>query len=118
MTCLPQSGAASIFADCSFTLHGFCSEDHECDGKNPEHLESNHDCEHQLDPCQCLQSVIPNNRTGVRVILNQNAGSLFFAFSSTPWIQIYDSSCRTLEMAYCFPAPKVRLHLLLEHFLI
>jgi hypothetical protein len=76
-------------------------------------------CEHQHHFCQCLQSVTPNNGSAFRVILNQNIHSLPDAFlSTTATIPITALNPRTPETVGDWSAHGVRLHLLLEHFLI
>jgi hypothetical protein len=84
-------------------------------GKN-----SKHECDHQHHFCQCLQSAPSNNGTAFRVILNPGQLSLSAVFLSTSATEIPTSALnpRTSETVGGASAHGVRLHLLLEHFLI
>ena len=112
-TTCPVDDAASVFSlyHCHSEQHGrenyggisFCND-----------LE--HDCGHEHDSCQFLQSV---NRTGFRVVLDQNLFFLPIAFhSATSVIPTLGLNHQTPEMMGGSSVYSVRLHLLLGHFLI
>ena len=79
--------------------------------------DSKHDCDHRHHFCQCLQAAPPNQGIGVRVILNPGLFSLPVAFlaMTTP---SPDLNHRTPETTGNSSALGVRLHSLLEHWLI
>jgi hypothetical protein len=97
------------------------SEKQDSEGEKPGSDESDyhHHCDHQHHFCQCVQAPPPDSDTGFRVILSQNLVSLPTVFLATTDLTPAQVLChRTLETAGDSSAPGVRLHLLLEHFLI
>ena len=127
MPCFVQDDAASVSHDppifscpCHSEQQGHGTEKDGTEKDVAKNKDSSHDCDHhQHHFCQCLQPVTPNNATDYRVILNQNLFSLSIAFFpiaapiSTPELNLHTSAT-----AGDLPAFGVRLHLLLEHFLI
>ena len=114
MTCSPKNDAAAVSHESSCPCHSE-RQDVETEGKTP----GDNDCDHQHHFCRCLQSVPPNNGISFRAVLNQNQFALPVAFfSATSLIPTQVSGHRTLETVGDLSAFGVRLHLLLEHFLI
>ena len=128
MTCSTKDDAVLISHDSH--LHAPASscpchsEKHESGQENPGNekssgMDSNHQCDHQHHFCQCLHSAIPNNGTDFRVILNPNLFALPVVFlSAIDAITIPVLNLHTAETFGDSSAIGVRLHLLLEHFLI
>ena len=118
MTCSPKDDAAAISQELSCPCHSE-KQDAETEGDNSNGNGSNHDCYHQHHFCPCLQSTPPNSSTGYRVILNQNLFSLPVTFlSATTPIPTPELNLQALASASDLSALRVRIHLLLEHFLI
>ena len=80
---------------------------------------SHHHCKHRHHSCPCVQSTTPNSGNGFRMVLNQNPYFLYVAFlPATTWNpSLVPDQCAS-KMGQETSAPEVRLHLLLEHFLI
>jgi hypothetical protein len=80
---------------------------------------SKHVCDYPYHFCQCLQSVTPNNGSALRILLSQSIHPLPDVFLSTtvvfPTTAINPG---TPETVGDWSAHGVRLHLLLEHFLM
>ena len=95
-------------------------QDHDTGHHDSGNTDSKHHCDHSHHFCQCLQSTVPNNGTDFRVVLSPNLFSLLVACSPTVAATFPTSGLNrcTLETMSDSSAPGVRLHLLLEHFLI
>ena len=94
-------------------------QDMDTEGNNSGGNESGHDCGHQYHFCQCVQSPPPNTETDVRVVLIQNQLSQPIAtHSATPFDLAQETGLHVPETACATSASEVRLHLLLEHFLL
>lgn len=121
LTCSTKDDAASVshvFTASACSCHSE-KHDHEAGHINHGSSDPNHHCDHQHHFCQCLHSAIPNNGTDFRMVLNSNLFSLSFAFLSTTGVTpIPVLNLRTPETMDDSSAIVVRLHLLLEHFLI
>ena len=113
MTC---SADDTTSCPCHSGKHDAGIEDEKSGDDESDH---NHHCDHQHHFCQCVQSPPPKSDTGFRMILSQNLQShptVFLpATSLTPSQVLFH---RTSETVNDSSAPEVRLHLLLEHFLI
>ena len=126
MTCSGRENVASVSHDSPLPVStSTCpchSEKHEPETgqENPTgHTDSKHDCDHQHHFCQCLHSAVPNNGTGFRVVLNLDLFALPVAFlSATDTLPLSALDHRTSKTADVSSTLGVRLHLLLEHFLI
>jgi len=86
-------------------------------GDDLEWPTSDHDCGHHLHFCQCLQSVSPNNGPASREVSSKNPPSLPIAYLTlaSPSTDLKHRAPKRIGVS---SAPGVRLHLLLEHFLI
>jgi len=126
MTCSTQDDAASVSHDspvptcpCHSEKHNHETGQDNSDNNNSCGTDSKHDCDHQHHFCQCLQSTVPNNGTGFRVVLNQNLFALPVDFlPAADTLLLPALNHRTSETTGDSSALGVRLHLLLEHFLI
>ena len=79
--------------------------------------DSRRDCDHPHHFCPCLQATPPNNGVAFRVILNPGLFALPVAFLAVT-APLPDWNHSTRETTGDSSALGVRLHLLLEHFLI
>jgi len=123
LTCSTVNVVASVSHDLPASSCPCHSEQQNHDGTEKditENQDSNHDSDHhQHHFCRCLQSVPPNNGISFRAVLNQNLFALPVAFlPATSLIPTQVSGHRILETVGDLSAFGVRLHLLLEHFLI
>ena len=117
-TCSPKDDAAAVSQEPLCPCHSE-KQDAETESDNFNGNGSNYDCDHQHHFCQCLQSAPLNTGTGFRVILTKTLFSLPVAFLSVTSVtpKQVPGHC-TLETMCHSSALGVRLHLLLEHFLI
>lgn|GEM_PF-6571965 len=120
-TCSVKDDAASVSlalplssCPCHSEKHG-----HGTDGKNFCRQNSDHNCGHQHHFCKCFQAAHPNSGTGFRVVLNQNLLSFSIPFlSATTLLPVHGLIHQASETVGNSSGLGVRLHLLLEHFLI
>jgi len=93
-------------------------QDHEAGHENFGCHDSDHQCDHQHF-CQCLHATVPNSGTGFRMVLNPNPFSLPAAYlTTTATLPLPALNHCTSETMGDSSAHGLRLHLLLEHFLI
>ena len=121
MPCSSENDVTSVSHDLPLSSCPCHSEQQDHGPENTiNNKDSNRDCgHHQHYFCQCLQAAPSNDGTGFRVVLNQNLFSLPVAFlSTTAPIPTPELNFQTSAMVGCLSAFGVRLHLLLEHFLI